>query len=452
MKNISNQRGLTDEEIFTNEEIIKVKNDQSEYQELVQQCSRSQSPQPGADRDYHQELKNLYQTKEQIQKRRENRNLAKELNTQYIIELTQQMNEQFQLKFDNFFIQQQLIQQQKRSDPTENINTTLKDCIQFTIQNFQEKQIEFQNQYLIELDEKIRDPNLGLNQRYARDLDALIDNTIDKQWVLQTRYDQIFQPLRSDTQLPIKTEFKVTYDESSKNSSNKGQRSDKTAEPNGKWRQVEMELLAAFVKDGQNKNGKLDFLMLSDNIQRSVGVFRSVGACRKKCGDFLQAVQVSGLSQEDVAKINQWFADNKPNSQYINQEIAQQIDPKITSSQIVQFQNIMNNQYKYREKEQTYSTHFSVSSDVCSNDAGGNVIDKLTQLLLKNWSQVEIDYVTYWAEHAISEEIDEQTAKSMNINKNVEEIVKYLKMNNIQCKLWSQQINHFYLTDFRAKK
>ncbi|CAL6095498.1 Hypothetical_protein [Hexamita inflata] len=205
MKNISNQRGLTDEEIFTNEEIIKVKNNQSEYQEFVQQCSRSQSPEPIADRDYHQELKNLYQTREQIQKRRENRNAAQELNNQYIIELTQQMKEQFQLKFDNFFIQ-------------------------FTIQNFQEKQIEFLNQYLIELDEKIRDPNLGLNQRYARDLDALIDNTIDKQWVLQTRYDQIFQPLRSDTQLPIKTELKVTYDESSK----KSNKYDEIAEPKGK--------------------------------------------------------------------------------------------------------------------------------------------------------------------------------------------------------------------------
>ncbi|CAL6025924.1 Hypothetical_protein [Hexamita inflata] len=295
MQNISYQRGLTDEEIQ------KVQNDQSEYQELVQQCSRSQSPQPDADRDYHQELKNLYQTKEEIQKRLENRNLAQELNNEYIIELTQQMKEQFQLKFDNFFIQQQLIQQQKRSDPTENINTTLQDCVY----KFQEMQKEFQSQYFIELDKKMRDPNLGLNQRYARDIDDLINNTIDKQWVLQTRYDQIFQPLRSNTQLPLKTELKMTYDESSKNSSNNGQQSAKTAEPNGKWRQVEMELLAAFVKDSQNKNEKLDFLMLSANIQRSVGVLRSPGACAKKCKDFLQTIQVSGLSQEDDAKINQ---------------------------------------------------------------------------------------------------------------------------------------------------
>ncbi|CAL6005971.1 Hypothetical_protein [Hexamita inflata] len=163
MSDTSNLRGLTDDENQNIEEIAKVKMEQTEYKREVNACSRSQSPQPMETYDYNQALKNFNSTKKEIETRRVQRNAVLELNYQYKIELANMMIEPL-LKLRNQYLTQY-------QDPTLNYL------------NFQKMIKEVDNQYQIELNQMMKDPTLDLNIKYHSDLDQLVNNQQDQQWV-----------------------------------------------------------------------------------------------------------------------------------------------------------------------------------------------------------------------------------------------------------------------------
>ncbi|CAL5983639.1 Hypothetical_protein [Hexamita inflata] len=174
MSDTSNLRGLTDDENQNIEEIAKVKREQTEYKKEVKACSRSQSPVPIETYDFNLALKDLNQTKQQIEMRCVQRNAALELNIQYKIELAKMMREPFLI-----LINQYLDQMEK--DPT--LNQL----------NYQKLNQEMLNQYQIELNKMMKDPTLDLNIKYHSDLVNLVDNQQDQEWVFQKLQENLFE-------------------------------------------------------------------------------------------------------------------------------------------------------------------------------------------------------------------------------------------------------------------